>query len=129
MQHARARAEHDGHGGLLVTLLLTEGDIDGALSVADELGAGGAWVILAKAVEETDPARAAELHRPALEAHLRHTDKRSYQMVAAVLVAMRTLYDAAGARAAFDAEIRELRTTYKRRRLLMKELNKAKLPR
>jgi len=129
MQHARARAEHDGHGGLLVTLLLTEGDIDGALSVVDELGAGGAWVILAKAVEETDPARAAELHRPALGAHLRHTDKRSYQMVAAVLVAMRTLYDAAGTRAAFDAEIRELRTTYKRRRLLLKELNKAKLPR
>jgi len=129
MQHARTRAEDDGHGGLLVTLLLTEGDVDGALSVAAELGAGDAWVILAQAVEETDPARAAELHRPALERTLQHADKRSYQMVAALLATMRDLYEAAGARPAFDAEIRLLRATYKRRRLMMRELNKAKLPR
>uniref|UniRef100_UPI0026014561 hypothetical protein n=1 Tax=Lapillicoccus sp. TaxID=1909287 RepID=UPI0026014561 len=71
-------------------------------------------------------------YRGQLHDALGHADKRSYRTVAATLQTMRRLY-AAGTGAvdaldALDVEIREIRTTYKRRPGLMAELDRAKLP-
>ncbi|MDQ2756086.1 MAG: hypothetical protein M3Y71_05915 [Actinomycetota bacterium] len=129
MSQARLLGARAGHAALLVELLLFEGDLEGAWAVADEVGAGHAWPALAEATAQTDPARAADLYRPQLDALLQRADKRSYQHVASTLTTMRRLYAAAGSTDAFDDEIRELRLTYKRRPMMMTELDRDKLPR
>ena len=126
---ARTLSARVGNGALLVELALSEGDLEAAWEVADDLGAGHAWPALAEATVDTDPARAAELYRGQLHDALGHADKRSYRTVAAILQTMRRLYAAAGTADALDAEIREIRTTYKRRPGLMAELDRTKLPR
>lgn len=136
LARARALSEQVGNGALLVELAMSEGDLEAAWEVADDMGAGHAWSALAEATADTDPARAAELYRGQLHDALGHADKRSYRTVAATLQTMRRLYAAAGTGAvdaldaldALDAEIHEIRTTYKRRPGLMAELDRAKLP-
>lgn len=128
LARARALSDRVGNGALLVEIAMSEGDLEAAWEAADDLGAGQAWPALAEATADTDPARAAELYRGQLHDALGHADKRSYRTVAATLQTMRRLYAAAGTADALDAEIREIRSTYKRRPGLMGELDRAKLP-
>lgn len=128
LAQVRKKAMASRNGTLLVQLLLSDGDLDGAWAVADDIGPGSAWEVLAKAAADTHPARAADLYRPRLADLLSVAKTGYYPQVAEILTTMRWLYVAAGSGDAFDDEIRALRVTYKRRTSLMKELDRAKLP-
>lgn len=115
-------------GQALVEIALGDGDLDAAWEAADEFGAGDAWSRLADASKGTHPMRAVELHLAALRPKLERADPRMYAEVAKQLVTMRGFYEAAGALDEFEALVRDLRETYRRRPTFIAALDKARLP-
>ena len=72
--------------------------------------------------------RAVELHLSSLRPKLERADPRTYAEVAKQLVTMRAFYEAAGALDDFEALLRDLRETYRRRTTFIANLDKARLP-
>lgn len=121
--HARQLAsDRPGGGAILVQLLLSEGDIDGAWEAADRYGPGGAWKELADRSAEARPARAADLYRIQLEEDLRYANTRLYPGIAATLATMAELYERGGRSDDFAALLAQIRQDYGRRPSLMKAL-------
>lgn len=122
-------AERNGRGELPIVVALADDDPERAWVAADRWGAGTMWRRLADEGAAVRPRAAADLHRPWLGEQLGTPDVKRYPGIAQALVRMRQLYAVAGAGPEFDAEIRELREEYKRRPSLIKELDRAGLPR
>ncbi|WP_157557530.1 SWIM zinc finger family protein [Intrasporangium oryzae] len=115
-------------GQALVEIFLGDGDLEAAWGAADEFGPGDAWSRLAEASKEVRPMQAVALHLAALRPKLERADPRMYAEVAKQLVTMRAFYEAGGALDAFEALIRELRETYRRRPTFIAALDRARLP-
>ena len=115
-------------GQALVEIALGDGDLDAAWAAADEFGSGEAWWRLAEASQHTLPIRAIELHLTSLRPKLERADARTYTEVAKQLVTMRAFYEAGDALDDFEALLRDLRETYRRRPTFIATLDKARLP-
>ena len=115
-------------GQALVEIALGDGDLDAAWAAADEFGSGEAWWRLAEASQHTLPMRAIELHLTSLRPKLERADARTYTEVAKQLVTMRAFYEAGDALDDFEALLRDLRETYRRRPTFIATLDKARLP-
>ncbi len=128
-EHLRERAgARFGNGALLVQIALAEGDLAGAWSAAEELGAGHAWETLANASGGEFPGKAARLRRERVDEGLRITDSSRYPGIAAALVRIGELMEHAGEKAEFTAYVAAIRETYRRRPSLMAALNRRGLP-
>ncbi|TQN48350.1 putative Zn finger protein [Humibacillus xanthopallidus] len=124
----RAAQRPHANGAPLVEISLRDGDLDAAWAAADEFGPGDAWWKLAEASRDSLPMRAVELHLRSLRPKLERANPRIYAEIATQLVELRAFYDAGGALDAFDALLRDLRETYRRRPTFLAALDKARLP-
>jgi hypothetical protein len=97
-----------GSGADLISVYLADGLIDEAWSAAERFGAGGAWKILADASATSRPREAAGLYRPQIDAKLLHAAPGSTPKVARMLVAMRSLSEAAGELNGFEEYLAEV---------------------
>ncbi|MEP7160705.1 MAG: DUF6880 family protein [Dermatophilaceae bacterium] len=120
--------ETSGGADVLIDIALGEADLEGAWAAAKEYGVGYQGLALAKASRGTYPRRAADLYLKELEPSLAYADSRSYRRVAANLVDIGGLFEAAGEVADFEAYVRELRETYKRRTAFIAALDAKGLP-
>ena len=115
-------------GQALVEIALGDGDLDAAWAAADELARarpGGGW---RRRASTPFPIRAIELHLTSLRPKLERADARTYTEVAKQLVTMRAFYEAGDALEDFEALLRDLRETYRRRPTFIATLDKARLP-
>ena len=123
---------HSGRGAggadVLIDIFLGEGDLEAAWEAADTYGVGYQGLSLAKASREAYPRRAADLYLAELEPSLGYADSRSYRRVAATLVDIRALFEAAGDTTDFEAYVLSLRETYKRRPAFIAALDAKGLP-
>ena len=116
--------------GALVDVLLTDGDVDGAWSVA---GDGGwepgeqRWRRLAEAREPTDPAGALGVYLRLTDAALVQADRRAYREAVRHLKAARRAATAADLSSVVDDRLVLLREQHRRRPTLISMLDKAGL--
>ncbi len=119
---ARATADSYLQGAALVDIALAEDDLAAAWQAAETYGAGYRWRDLAAASVDSMPRESADLYRPWLEDELRYPDTRRYAPIADTLALMRDLYARAGAAAEFAEYIADIRSRFRRRPSLMREL-------
>lgn len=126
----QSKAAGSGSSGadVLIEIALGEGNLEAAWAAAHEYGVGYQGLALAKASRRAYPLRAAELYLAELEPALSYADSRSYRRVAASLADIGGLFKAAGALADFEAYVRRLRDTYRRRPAFLAALDAKKLP-
>ena len=117
-----------GGADVLIDIFLGEGDLESAWRAADTYGVGYQGLSLAKASREVYPRRAADLYLAELEPSLAYADSRSYRRVAATLVDIRALFEAAGDVTDFEAYVASLRETYHRRPAFIAALDAKGLP-
>jgi uncharacterized Zn finger protein len=117
--------------GGLVDVLLEDGDIEQAWSVANAVGDWhpGADQLkrLAEAREKSHPASAMGVYLSLAEAALMHADRRNYQIAIRHLKAARRAAEAAGGVGEFSGYLAELCEQHRRRPTLIQMLDKAKL--
>jgi hypothetical protein len=116
-----------GSGADLISIYLADGLLEEAWSAAERFGAGSAWKALADASARSRPREAAELYRAQIGAKLLHTNTRIYPEVARMLIAMRSLSEAAGDLDRFEEYLADVRSRYARRSSLMGALQAQRL--
>lgn len=110
---------------LLVEIFLHEGDTEAAWSEAEMGGcAQGLWLALAKHREKTHPEDSVRVYKDHVTALLRNTGNSIYEEAVGNLEKIRTLLVRSGTEAAFRPLLSELRATHKRKRNLMKLLDR-----
>ena len=87
-----------------------------------------AWSDLLEAYETVDPAAVLPVHRELVESTLLHADVRNYRSAALRLRKMRKLAAGTPAAAELDAYIAGLRKTHSRRKRMLQEFDRCKLP-
>lgn len=128
MEHAHQLAtDRFAAGAVLVQLLLSDGDIEGAWQAAERYGPGPAWRELAVRGAQARPVEAADLYRPQLAKDLRHPNSKLYPDIAARMSIMAELYEKGGRSEDFAAFIVGIRQDFGRRPALMKALDAAGL--
>ncbi|MDJ0942254.1 MAG: hypothetical protein QNJ30_02255 [Kiloniellales bacterium] len=119
-----ARAPSRDHS-LLVEIFLAEGDPATAWREAQAGGcAEGLWLKLAKTRERSHPEDAVRIYKTRVAALLRDTGDRVYQEAVGFLERIKTLLDRSGAAAGFRPYLTEVRATHRRKRNLMKMLDR-----
>ena len=110
---------------LLVEILLHEGDDDGAWREAE---AGGCsqrlWLALAKSREKSHPEDAIRVYKDRVASLLRHTGDRVYEEAVDYLQKIYALLARSGREDAFRHLLAEIRAAHKRKRNLMKLLDR-----
>lgn len=110
---------------LLVEIFLHEGDDDGAWREAE---AGGCsqrlWLALAKSREKSHPEDAIRIYKDRVASLLRHTGDRVYEEAVDYLRKICELLARSGRDDAFRHLLAEIRATHKRKRNLMKLLDR-----
>lgn len=110
---------------LLVEIFLHEGDSETAWREAETGGCSeGLWLELAKRREKTYPEDSVRIYETRVDALLRNTGDRVYEEAVGTLEKIRTLLVRSGREAAFRSLLIELRATHKRKRNLMKMLDR-----
>ncbi len=125
--YAADRAERAGSGALLVDLALEEGDVERAWALAEEHGPGQSWPVLAAAVEDARPDRAADLYEAELPTVLGPADRRSYKQAAGDLQRIRDLRRSAGQEEAFTELLGQVREQHRRRPAFLSILDRSGL--
>ncbi len=110
---------------LLVEIFLHEGDEEAAWREAQ---AGGCsqrlWLALAKRRETAHPEDSVRIYQAHIDSLLRHTGDRVYQDAVGMLQTIEQLLARSGREGAFRSLLTDLRTVHKRKRNLMKMLDK-----
>lgn len=110
---------------LLVEIFLHEGDPDGAWREAE---AGGCtqelWLTLAERRERSHPDEAVKVYKDHIASLLRDTGDRVYQEAVRTLERIEKVLARAGRKTGFQDYLTELRATQKRKRNLMKMLDR-----
>ncbi len=110
---------------LLVEIFLHEGDPEAAWREAETGGCSeGLWIVLAKRREKTHPEDSVRIYEARVGSLLRNTGDRVYTEAVGTLEKIRTLLVRSGKEAAFRPLLTELRATHKRKRNLMKMLDR-----
>ncbi|MGH8721829.1 MAG: tetratricopeptide repeat protein, partial [Burkholderiales bacterium] len=110
---------------LLVEVFLHEGDLDAAWREAETGGcATRLWLALAKRREKSHPADAIRVYRDHVAALLRDTGDGVYREAIGFIEKIETLLVRCGQDTAFAAFLTELRATHRRKRNLMKMLDR-----
>ena len=128
-QTATSRSPWQRHdGSTLVEILLSEDDVDAAWKTAETYGCRADLELqLAKRRADEHPADALAVYRRHLDRALEPAKDHAYAEVVRLLTLMRPLHQRLGQDAAFDRLVTEIRTGYKRRRNLIKRLDRARL--
>lgn len=123
------RPANGGHS-TLVEILLAEADIDGAWRAAKAGGCvDGTWLRLARRRAHTHPADAVPIFLAAADhAILMMQSRDNYQRAAQLLVEAQPLAKESGRAEEFEAHLAAFRAAHKRKRALLDELNRARLP-
>ena len=115
-------------GGILVEILLFEDDVDAAWTTAEAYGCRPDLELqLAKRRADQHPADALALYRDHLDRALGPAKDHAYAEVVRLLTLMRPLHQRLDQDADFDRLVTEIRTGHKRRRNLIKRLDRARL--
>jgi len=115
-------------GSTLVEILLSEDDVDAAWTTAETYGCRPDLELqLVKRRAEQHPADALAVYRRHLDRTLEPAKDHAYAEVVRLLKLMRPLQQRLGQDADFDRLVAEIRTGYKRRRNLIKRLDRARL--
>jgi len=101
--------------------------VERAWALGEEHGAGQSWPVLAAAVEDTHPDRAADLYEAELAAVLGPADRRSYKQAARHLQRIRDLRRSAGQDQAFTELVSHVREQHRRRPAFLTILDRAGL--
>ena len=110
---------------LLVEIFLHEGDLEAAWREAGTGGCSeGLWLALAKCREKTHPEDSVRIYREHVGSLLRNTGDSVYQEAVGTLEKIRTLLVRSDKEAAFPTLLTEIRATHRRKRNLMKLLDK-----
>jgi tetratricopeptide (TPR) repeat protein len=110
---------------LLVEIFLHEGDTDGAWHEAETGGCSeGLWLVLAKQRETSHPADSIRVYKGHVASLLRNTGDRVYEEAVGTLEKVRELLARSGQEAAFRPLLTEVRATHRRKRNLMKMLDR-----
>ena len=128
-QTATSRSPWQRHdGSTLVEILLSEDDVDAAWKTAETYGCRADLELqLAKRRADERPSDALAVYRRHLDRALEPAKDHAYAEVVRLLTLMRPLHQRLGQDAAFDRLVTEIRTGYKRRRNLIKRLDRARL--
>ena len=119
---------HRPDGSTLVEILLLEDDVDAAWRAAEAYGCRPDLELqLAKRRADQHPADAIAVYRRHLDRALEPAKDHAYAEVVRLLTLMRPLHQRLGQDADFDRLVTEIRTHYKRRRNLIKRLDRARL--
>ena len=109
-------------------ILLSEDDVDAAWKTAETYGCRADLELqLAKRRADERPSDALAVYRRHLDRALEPAKDHAYAEVVRLLTLMRPLHQRLGQDAAFDRLVTEIRTGYKRRRNLIKRLDRARL--
>jgi uncharacterized Zn finger protein len=111
-------------GPVLIDVLLDEDELDEAWAAADGVASQEQWLRLADAVAASRPADALAVYLQAVEPLRAQTGNEVYERVATLLLAARGCHQALGTMADFDRYLALLRADQKRKRNLMKILDK-----
>ena len=110
---------------LLVEIFLDEGDPEAAWREAETSGCSHVlWLALAKRREKTHPEDSVRVYKDHVVALLRDTGDRVYEEAVGTLETIRKLLVRSGQDAAFRPLLTEIRTTHRRKRNLMKMLDR-----
>ena len=110
---------------LLVEIFLHEGDSDGAWHEAETGGCSeDLWLALAKRRETSHPADSVRVYKGHVASLLRNTGDRVYEEAVGTLEKIRKLLARSGQEAAFRPLLTEVRATHRRKRNLMKMLDR-----
>ncbi len=110
---------------LLVEIFLHESDPEAAWREAETGGCSeGLWLELAKRRAKTHPEDSVRIYKDHIAALLRDTGNRVYEEAVGTLEKIRTILFRSGQEAAFRPLLTELRATHKRKRNLMKMLDR-----
>ena len=119
---------HRPDGSTLVEILLSEDDIDAAWKAAETYGCRPDLELqLAKRRADEYPSDALAVYRRHLDRALEPAKDHAYAEVVRLLTLMRPLHQRLGQDADFDRVVSEIRTGFKRRRNLIKRLDRARL--
>jgi uncharacterized Zn finger protein len=111
-------------GPVLIDALLDEGEVDDAWAAADGVASEEQWLRLADAVASSRPADAARVYLQAVEPLRAQTGNGVYEQAARLLLAARECHRALGTPVEFDRYLALFRMDQKRKRNLMKILDK-----
>lgn len=110
---------------LLVEIFLHESDPEAAWREAEAGGcSNGLWLELAKRREKSHPEDSVRIYEARVTALLRNTGDRVYQEAVANLRRIKALLAGCGKEAAFQALLADIRATHRRKRNLMKMLDR-----
>ncbi|MBV9382093.1 MAG: SWIM zinc finger family protein [Streptosporangiaceae bacterium] len=118
------RAAWAWNGPVLVDVLIDDGDLDAAWAAAEGAATTEQWLRLARASIDTRPADALPVYLRAIEPLKQQTGDAVYQRIASHLLAARACHQALGTAAEFTRYLAALRVDQKRKRNLMKILDK-----
>ncbi|MFF0477830.1 SWIM zinc finger domain-containing protein [Streptomyces sp. NPDC004284] len=119
--HADAEPADTRGGGVLVDILLDDGDVEAAWRTAGEYGAhDGQWLTLADRSRPTRPADALAVYLRLATRLTRETGNRAYEQLVGLLLGIRDCHRRLGTPDDFTAYTTDLRAAQKRKRNLMR---------
>jgi len=113
--------------GLLIAILLEEGEIDQALEAVQSEGDVSIVLAVAQAAEKARPRGALTLYRKHAETLIQLHSRESYRSACYFLEKVRDLYHRLGENGAWAGYVTELREQHRSLRILQEELTAAKL--
>ncbi|MFC8240354.1 SWIM zinc finger family protein [Streptomyces chartreusis] len=112
-------------GPVLVDALLDDGDVDAAWRAADETGAHDRqWLALADQARAVRPAAALGVYLRLAEPLMRQTGNAVYEQLTSLLLSMRDCHRSLGTEDEFTAHLDALRADQRRKRNLMRLLDR-----
>jgi len=122
-EDARRQRGWDWSGPVLVDALTDDGDLDAALTAAQDTATDDQRIRLADALAETRPADALALYLRAIEPMKTMTGDPVYRRMAGLLLSARACHQALGTMSEFRRYLAVLRLNQKRKRNLMRILD------
>lgn len=114
-------------GPVLVDVLIDDGDLEAAWAIAQDVASERQWVRLANASVTDRPADALAVYVKVIERLTQSTGDDIYRQIADHLIHARACHEALGTTGEFQRYMAMLRTAQKRKRNLMKILDKSGL--
>jgi len=110
-------------GPVLIDVLISEGEIDGAWEAALGVASEVQWLRLADLAASTRPAEALAVYLRQIQPLKQETGDQAYERMARLLGGARACHSRLGTEPAFDMYLRALRADQKRKPKLMSILN------
>ncbi|WKK27293.1 hypothetical protein QZH56_17875 [Streptomyces olivoreticuli] len=123
--HDALHMPRQGHA--LIDVLIDENELDEAWEAADGLASAHQWLALTDASTDTRPADAAHVYLREVAARKHHTGDSNDLEIARLLLKAKACHERLGTQTDFTHYITQLRTEQKRKRNLMKTLDRHQL--